>query len=194
MKLRSLLAIPYLVGNLALVKFNLTVPYFTQGPDRNVPLRKSGGRARGSPERMTTLARPSVSLGTFVCYGCRLPRLDSVPRMSEGRSNRSEGQSKCQRPQGFWGFHFGPTFRFHSIPSVNPPASASTITIPPSQRPPGPYYFHHISRLQKFSLPSLPYLSAERASERACHAVRHLGTITVREVPPLSLWILPLPT
>ena len=111
---------------------------------------------------MTTLARPSVSLGTFVCYGCRLPRLDSVPRMSEGRSNRSEGQSKCQRPQGFGGFHFGTTFRFPSIPSVNP--SASTITIPPSPAPPGPYYFHHISRLQKFSLPSLPYLSDERAS------------------------------
>ena len=144
------------------MKFNLTLPYLTEGPDRNVPLRKSGGRARGSPERMTTLARPSVSLGTFVCYGCRLPRLDSVPRMSEGRSNRSEGQSKCQRPQGFGGFHFGTTFRFPSIPSVNP--SASTITIPPSPAPPGPYYFHHISRLQKFPLPSLPYLSDERAS------------------------------
>ena len=34
----------------------------------------------------------------------------------------------------------------------------------PSLAPPGPYYFHHISRLQKFSLPSLPYLSDERAS------------------------------
>ena len=34
----------------------------------------------------------------------------------------------------------------------------------PSPVPPGPYYFHHISRLQKFSLPSLPYLSDERAS------------------------------
>ena len=120
----------------------------------------------------------------------RLPppsRFDSVPRMSEGRANRTEGQSKCQRPQGFWGFHFGPTFRFHLIPPV--PQLSVRARVPvhhhdPSPAPPGPYYFRHISRLQKFFFPrSL----ISPTSERVCHAVRHLGTITVREVPPFSL-------
>ena len=114
---------------------------------------------------MATLARPSRD----ICM-LRLPP-PPPPRFA----SRMNEQSKCQKTFGFWAF----TSAGLSIRSVHPspaPLCSSVRPRPPSR---SPYYFYHISRLQKFSF---LYLSGERAVCRLSGD----HNITLREMPPLS--------
>ena len=137
------------------------------------PWRKLDARAE-SPERMATLARSCLSGGHLYATAAASPRF--AARTNERRTNSQSVKSPSD---------FGLSLRadFPLEPCI--PASVRPSVRPPSR---SPYYFYHISRLQKFSL---LYLSGEASSlsctwcgDRNREAVREGNVASPHSVPP----------